>query len=104
MTSVNVSETHNTVVVTEQTGTTTTVIVPSESVIVNAIGIGPQGPAGVAGPAGPQGPAGPPGAGGIVVDETNRVNRSIVYFDAGTATYKADAIITDTALTDGGNF
>jgi len=92
MTSVNVSETHNTIVVTEQTGTTATVIVPSESVIVNAIGIGPQGPAGPAGPA------------GIVVDETNRVNKSIVYFDAGTATYKADAIITDATLTDGGNF
>jgi hypothetical protein len=92
MTSVSVSEINNTIVVTEQTGTTTTVIVPSESVIINAIGVGPQGP------------AGPPGPGGIVVDETNRVNRSIVYFDANTTTYKADAVITDLTLTDGGNF
>lgn len=94
MTSINISESYNTIIVTEQTGLVTTVVVPGESVVVSAIGIGPQGPAG---------PQGPPG-GGIVVEDANRIDRSIVYFDADLQSYKADSTITDLTLTDGGNF
>jgi len=53
---------------------------------------------------GPQGPLGPPGAGGIVVDESAKVDKSIVYYDAGSATFKADSTWTIATIVDGANF
>ena len=53
---------------------------------------------------GPQGPQGPAGAGGLVVDQSAKVDLSVVYYDASTATFKANATWTTTTLTDGGNF
>tara|TARA_R100000406_G_scaffold81677_1_gene63528 strand:+ start:12639 stop:12872 length:234 start_codon:yes stop_codon:yes gene_type:complete len=49
---------------------------------------------------GPQGPA----ASGFDFDGTAKVDRSIVYFDDASSQFKADATITKTTLTDGGNF
>ena len=55
-----------------------------------------------AGPQGIQGPAGP--SGGLTVDETNKIDGSVVYYDASSATFKADATTTKLTLVFGGNF
>ena len=47
--------------------------------------------------AGPQGP-------GINLDDSAKINESIVYYDSTSAKFKADAVWTTTTLTDGGNF
>ncbi len=52
---------------------------------------------------GPQGPQGTPGS-GIAVDSIAKVDKSIVYYDAATSSFKADAIWTVFSVTDGGNF
>ena len=75
MTSVNVSTTKNTVTVNE--GDTTVVTVAS---------------------AGPQGPK------GLDLDETAKVNGSVIYYDQSSAKFKADATTTKLTLVDGGNF
>ena len=91
MTTVNVSSVSNTVVVTENSSST--VVTVPETVMISTITHGPQGP---------QGPAGP--AGGLTVDETAKVDKSVVYYDAAAATFKADSIWTILTITDGGNF
>lgn len=53
---------------------------------------------------GPQGAIGPQGEKGINLDETAKIDGSVVYYDAAAAKFKADATITKTLLTDGGNF
>lgn len=90
MTSVIVNAATNAVTVTEN-GSSTVVTVPVTST-VTAITQGPQGP---------QGPAGPAG---LVVDTTAKVDQSVVYYDAATTTFKADALWTVPTLADGGNF
>lgn len=85
--SVVVNSVNNTVAVTENSGSAV-VTVPQTSV-VTAVTQGPQGATGSA---------------GIVVDETAKVDKSVVYYDATAGQYKADAIWTTTTLTDGGNF
>ena len=55
--------------------------------------------------AGPQGATGPAGAtGGLQVDETNKVDGSVVYYDASSATFKADSTTTKLTLVFGGSF
>lgn len=53
---------------------------------------------------GPQGPPGDAGSGALVVDQTAKVNGSVVYYDANSSQFKADANWTTNTLTDGGNF
>ena len=53
---------------------------------------------------GPQGAIGPKGEKGINLDETAKIDGSVVYYDATAAKFKADATITTNLLTDGGNF
>ena len=53
---------------------------------------------------GPQGAIGPQGEKGINLDETAKIDGSVVYYDATAAKFKADATITTNLLTDGGNF
>lgn len=53
---------------------------------------------------GPQGVIGPQGEKGIDLDETAKIDGSVVYYDAASAMFKADASVTKTLLTDGGNF
>jgi hypothetical protein len=86
MTTVNVSAVSNTVVVTEN-GSSTVVTVPQTSV-VTAVTAGPQGP---------------PGA-GFEIDSSAKVDKSVVYYDATAAIFKADSTWTVPTLTDGGNF
>ena len=48
-----------------------------------------------------QGPQGPKG---IDLDETSKVNGSVIYYDSTSAKFKADATTTKLKLVDGGNF
>jgi len=75
MTSVNITTTKNTVTVNE--GDTTVVSVTT---------------------AGPQGPK------GLELDETAKVDGSVIYYDQSSAKFKADATTTKLTLVDGGNF
>ena len=75
MTSVNVSTTKNTVTVNE-----------GDSTVVNVVTQGPQGPK------------------GLELDETAKVNGSVIYYDSSSAKFKADATTTKLTLVDGGNF
>ena len=75
MTSVNVTTTKNTVTVNE--GDTTVVTVATR---------GPQGPVGFA------------------LEDTNKVDGSVIYYDSSSAKFKADATTTKLTLVDGGNF
>ena len=86
MTTVNVTTTNNTVTVTED-GSSTVVQNPVTTT-VTATTAGPQGPAGSS----------------FSLDQTAKVDKSIVYYDSASSQFKADAIITQTTLTDGGNF
>ena len=47
---------------------------------------------------------GPQGETGIDLVDTNKVNKSIIYYDSAAGTYKADSTWTTSTLTDGGNF
>ena len=52
-----------------------------------------------------QGPQGPSFASsGTTVTDTNRVNKSIIYYDSASGSYKADSTWTASTLTVGGNF
>ena len=75
MTSVNISTTKNNVTVNE-----------GDSTIVTVTTVGPQGPK------------------GLDLDESAKVNGSVVYYDSTSATFKADATTTKLTLVDGGNF
>ena len=79
MTSVNITTTKNTVTVNE--GDTTIVTVATQ---------GPQGPAFA--------------ATGTSLNDSNKVNNSVVYFDSTSGTFKADQTRTVENLVDGGNF
>ena len=75
MTSVNVTTTKNTVTVNE--GDTTVVTVATQ---------GPQGPV------------------GVNIDDTDKVDGSVIYYDSSSAKFKADATTTKLTLVNGGNF
>ena len=75
MTSVNVTNLKNTVTVNE-----------GDSTVVNVVTQGPQGPK------------------GIDLDETSKVNGSVIYYDSTSAKFKADATTTKLTLVNGGNF
>tara|TARA_R100000988_G_C3904913_1_gene119245 strand:+ start:320 stop:547 length:228 start_codon:yes stop_codon:yes gene_type:complete len=47
---------------------------------------------------------GPQGAKGLELDESNRVDGSIVRFSTSAGKYIADSTVTPSELTDGGNF
>jgi hypothetical protein len=54
---------------------------------------------------GPQGPPGPPTTGsGLFVNDAAKIDKSIVYYDAPSSSYKADAIWTTSTIVDGANF
>ena len=52
--------------------------------------------------AGPQGPSF--AVSGTTMDDSAKVNDSVVYFDSSSGTFKADATTTKLTLGDGGNF
>ena len=52
-----------------------------------------------------QGPQGPQfSTTGTNLNDSNKVNNSVVYFDSTSGTFKADATTTKLTLVDGGNF
>ena len=75
MTSVNITTTKNTVTVNE--GDATVVTVATQ---------GPQGPV------------------GFDLEDTDKVDGSVIYYDSSSAKFKADATTTKLTLVDGGNF
>ena len=52
--------------------------------------------------AGPQGPAF--AATGTSLNDSNKVDGSVVFFDSSSGTFKADSTTTKLTLVDGGNF
>ena len=78
MTSVNITTTKNTVTVN---GDTNVVTVTTQ---------GPQGPSFA--------------VTGTTLNDSSKVNDSLVYFDSSSGTFKADATTTKLTLVDGGNF
>ena len=74
MTSVNVTTTKNTVTVNE--GDTTVVTVATQ---------GPQGAR-------------------FELEDTNKADGSVIYYDSSSATFKADATTTKLTIVNGGNF
>ena len=89
MTTVNVTTTNNTVTVTEN-GSSTVVQNPVTTT-VTATTAGPQGPKGDAGS-------------GFTLDQTAKVDKSVVYYDSASGEYKADATWTIDTIVLGGNF
>ena len=74
MTSVNITTTKNTVTVNE-----------GESTVVTIATQGPQGE-------------------GFDLQDANKVDGSVIYYDQTSATFKADATTTKLTLVDGGHF
>jgi|TARA_Y100000289_G_C3853924_1_gene115005 hypothetical protein len=89
MTTVNVTTTENTVSVTEN-GTSTVVKTPVTTV-VTATTTGPQGP---------EGPAGS----NFSLNQTAKVDKSVVYYDSASGEYRADDTWTINTIVLGGNF
>ena len=79
MTTVNVSTTKNTVTVNE--GDATVVTVATQ---------GPQGPTF--------------SSSGTTLNDSSKVDGSVVFFDSSSGTFKADSTTTKLTLVDGGNF
>ena len=48
--------------------------------------------------------AGPQGPKGLDLDESSKVDGSVVYYDASSAIFKADSTTTKLTLVNGGNF
>ena len=82
MTSVNVTTNKNTITVQEGDATTVTVAT--------------QGPQGATGPTGP--------SGGIIVSDSAKVDKSVIYYDSSSGQYKADSTWTTSTLVFGGSF
>ena len=79
MTSVNITTTKNTVTVNEGDSTVVTVAT--------------------------RGPAGPTfSSSGVTLDDSGKVNNSVVFFDHTSGTFKANATRTVENLVDGGSF
>ena len=89
MTTVNVTTTENTVSVTEN-GTSTVVKTPVTTV-VTATTAGPQGPKGDAGS-------------GFSLNDTAKVDKSVVYYDSASGEYRADDTWTISTIVKGGDF
>ena len=89
MTTVNVTATNNTVTVTED-GSSTVVQNPVTTT-VTATTVGPQGPRGEAGS-------------GFTLDQTAKVDKSVIYYDSASGEYKADSTWTISSIVKGGNF
>ncbi len=88
MNSVTITEQKNTVSVDETTNTVT--VTKGEVTTIEIVTAGPQGPAFA--------------TTGTTLNDSNKVNNSIVYFDSTSGTFKADQTRTVENLVDGGNF
>ena len=89
MTTVNVTTTKNTVTVTEN-GSSTVVQNPVTTTVTATT-------------AGPQGPQGPTGA-SFPLNETAKVDQSVIYYDSASGEYRADDTWTIKTIVKGGDF
>jgi hypothetical protein len=89
MTTVNVTTTNNTVTVTED-GSSTVVQNPVTTTVTATT-------------AGPQGPEGPAGS-GFTLNQTAKVDKSVVYYDSASGEYRADDTWTISTIVKGGDF
>ena len=89
---VSIIETQDPAVVINATSNALEITAPPPSPILEFFGKGPQGA------------IGPQGEKGINLDETAKIDGSVVYYDAASSKFKADATVTKNLLTDGGNF
>lgn len=89
MTTVNVTTTKNTVTITEN-GSSTVVQNPVTTT-VTATTAGPQGPSGS-------------GGSGFTLNQTAKVDKSVIYYDSASGEYRADATWTINTIVLGGNF
>lgn len=89
MTTVNVTTTKNTVTITEN-GSSTVVQNPVTTTVT----------ATTAGPQGPQGPAGS----SFSLNQTAKVNQSVIYYDSASGEYRADDTWTIKTIVKGGDF
>ena len=89
MTTVNVTTTKNTVTITEN-GSSTVVQNPVTTTVT----------ATTAGPQGPQGPAGS----NFTLNQTAKVNQSVIYWDSASGEYRADDTWTIKTIVKGGDF
>ena len=89
MTTVNVTTTKNTVTITEN-GSSTVVENPVTTTVTATT-------------AGPQGPEGPAGS-GFTLNQTAKVDKSVIYYDSASGEYRADATWTINTIVLGGNF
>ena len=86
MTTVNVTTTKNTVTITEN-GSSTVVQNPVTTT-VTATTAGPQGPAGS----------------GFSLNQTAKVDQSVIYYDSASGEYRADDTWTIKTIVKGGDF
>lgn len=77
------------------TDSCTVVIREVENTITTIVAQGPQGP---------PGPQGGQAGSGLIVDDAAKIDKSVVYYDGPSASYKADATWTTTTIVDGANF
>ena len=89
MTTVNVTTTNNTVTVTED-GSSTVVQNPVTTTVTATT-------------AGPQGPEGPAGS-NFTLNQTAKVNQSVIYYDSASGEFKADDTWTISTIVKGGDF
>lgn len=89
MTTVNVTTTNNTVTVTED-GSSTVVQNPVTTTVTATT-------------AGPQGPEGPAGS-NFTLNQTAKVDKSVVYYDSASGEYRADDTWTISTIVKGGDF
>jgi hypothetical protein len=96
---INVTE-NQAIVIVDNSGEASIVelVAQAQAGIAEVIVDGIQGPTGATGP---QGPAGEPG---FPINEVNRIDKSIVYYDAQSESYRADATWTIDTIVDGANF
>ena len=88
MNSVTITEQKNTVTVDETTNTVT--VNQGDSTVIDVVTQGAQGESF--------------STTGTNLNDSNKVNNSVVYFDQSSGTFKADATRTVENLVDGGNF
>lgn len=89
---VSITDTADAAVVVNQEGNVIEITAPLPSPTLEFFGEGPQGA------------IGPRGEKGIDLDETAKIDGSVIYYDAASAKFKADALVTKAVLSDGGNF
>jgi hypothetical protein len=94
MTHLNVTTNQVEVVISEDSGSTTTIFTASAPSVVTAVAEGPQGP---------PGPIVPIGA-LTNVDTSGATDGSVIYYDSSTSFFKASSTWTTSSLADGGNF